>query len=99
MTGIEFRYDDDKKRNKKDILSVISQKIEKDNMNLNNPDLFYSEVFMKFLDKKKTHDDSKNGMNDEEKDFLQRMGNIGIGNNTIVKLNSEKILDRLKSKN
>ena len=99
MTGIEYKYDDDKKRSKKDILSVISQKIEKDNLNLNNPDLFYSEVFMKFLDKKKTHDDSKNGMNDEEKDFLQRMGNIGIGNNTIVKLNSEKILDRLKSKN
>ena len=73
-------FDIDKKRfsNKKDILTVISQKIEKDNMNLNNPDLFYSSVFMKFMDKKLTQCEDQNmEMNKEEMDFIQRIENMG----------------------
>ena len=72
--------DDEKKKigNKKDILTVISQKIEKDNMNLNNPDLFYSSVFMKFMDKKLTQCEDQNmEMNKEEMDFIQRIENMG----------------------
>ena len=74
-------FDDEKKRfgnNKKDILTVISQKIENDNMNLNNPELFYSSIFMKFMDKKLIEcDDPNMEMNKEEMDFIQRMENIG----------------------
>ena len=42
--------EDENKKNKNYMLSVISQNIEKDNLNLNNPELFYSEVFMKFME-------------------------------------------------
>ena len=41
------KEDDSSKNN---LLSIISQKIEINNMNLNNPELFYSQIFMKFMD-------------------------------------------------
>ena len=45
-------------------------------MNLNNPDLFYSSVFMKFMDKKLTQCEDQNmEMNKEEMDFIQRIEN------------------------
>ena len=53
----------------KNILSLISQKIEINNMNLNNPDLFYSQIFMKFMDKeipKKEENSNIMVVNDEK---------------------------------
>ena len=54
-----------KNENKKDILNIINQNIEKGNMNLNNPDLFFSEIFTKFMndDMPKTYD--KNNKEEE----------------------------------
>ncbi len=51
-----------KNENKKDILNIIIQNIEKGNMNLNNPDLFSSEIFTKFMndDMSKTYDKNNN---------------------------------------
>ena len=59
-----------KNENKKDILNIINQNIEKGNMNLNNPDLFFSEIFSKFMndDMPKTYD--KN--NKEEEDNIMK---------------------------
>ena len=77
-----LNIENDKKNdneNKDDILSVISQNIENDNMNLNNPDLFYSGIFMKFMDKKMTHkeeDNNNNEINNEEIEFIRKISSI-----------------------
>jgi len=79
ILGVE---EEKKKGNKKDILDVISHNIEKNVMNLNNPDQFYSEFFLKFMDKKKSKLLSENGnsfndMKKEEKDFIHKMEKKG----------------------
>ena len=64
----ELNSKEDNKSNK-DILSLISQKIEINNMNLNNPDLFYSQIFMKFMDEeipKKEENSNIMVVNDEK---------------------------------
>ena len=71
-----------KQQSKKDILDVIGHNIEKNVMNLNNPDQFYSEFFLKFMDKKKSKLLSENGnsfndMKKEEKDFIHKMEKKG----------------------
>ena len=66
-------------RNNDDILSVISQNIEKDNMNLNNPELFYSGIFMKFMDKKMITNNEKNNnneMNNTENEFIRKISSF-----------------------
>ena len=71
--------EDENKKNKNYMLSVISQNIEKDNLNLNNPELFYSEVFMKFMDRKMTKIKENNPnteINKEDKDFIRRVTSI-----------------------
>ena len=50
----------------KDILSLISQRMEINNMNLNNPDLFYSHVFMKFMDQETPKNEENSVINDEK---------------------------------
>ena len=75
--------DEEKKKNnnKKDMLDVISHNIEKNVMNLNNPDQFYSEFFLKFMDKKKSklteNDPLNKEMKKEEKDFIHKMEKRG----------------------
>ena len=56
LLNIDSNDEDEKSKNenKKDILNVITQKIEKNNMNLNNPDLFYSKAFKKIIHRNKT---------------------------------------------
>ena len=49
---------------KKDLLNVINQNIERNYMNLNDPDLFYSEFFQKILDKN-NEDNSNSNFNDD----------------------------------
>ena len=70
-----------KNNNKKDMLDVISHNIEKNVMNLNNPDQFYSEFFLKFMDKKKSklteNDPLNKEMKKEEKDFIHKMEKRG----------------------
>ena len=66
-------------RNNDDILSVISQNIEKDNMNLNNPELFYSGIFIKFMDKKRITNNEKNNnneMNNTENEFIRKISSF-----------------------
>ena len=79
ILGVE---EEKKRGNKKDILDVISHNIEKNVMNLNNPDQFYSEFFLKFMDKKKSKLLSENGnsindMKKEEKDFIHKIEKKG----------------------
>ena len=76
MSNLNDSEEKGKNGNKKDILRVITKKIENDNLNLNNPGQFYSQVFMKFMDRKLTkikEDDPNSEMNKEEKDFILRM--------------------------
>ncbi len=79
ILGVE---EEKKKGNKKDILDVISHNIKKNVMNLNNPDQFYSEFFLKFMDKKKSkllneNGSSINDMKKEEKDFIHKIEKKG----------------------
>ena len=67
---------DEKDENKDDILSLISQNIEQDNMNLNNPNLFYSGIFMKFMDDKVKENDPNEKITKEEVEFIRRMSSI-----------------------
>ena len=71
--------EENKTKNKNYMLSVISQNIEKNNLNLNNPELFYSEIFMKFMDRKMTKIKENNPnteINKEDKDFMRRVTSI-----------------------
>ena len=43
-----------KTESKKNLINVITEKIEKKNMNLNNPDLFYSKEFKKYMKNSKS---------------------------------------------
>ena len=54
------------------ILDVIGHNIEKNVMNLNNPEQFYSEFFLKFMNKKKGKD-SNPEINKEEQDFINKI--------------------------
>jgi hypothetical protein len=68
--------EENKTKNKNYMLSVISQNIEKDNLNLNNPELFYSGIFMKFMDKKMITNNEKNNnneINNTENEFIRKI--------------------------
>ena len=78
-TLVKVDEDENKTKKNKRMLSVISENIEKNKMNLNNPELFYSEVFMKFMDRKMTkikENDPNIEINKEEKDFIRRVTSI-----------------------
>ena len=54
------------------ILDVIGHNIEKNVMNLNNPEQFYSEFFLKFMNKKKGNNSSIE-IKKEEQDFINKI--------------------------
>ena len=63
-----------KQQSKKDILDVIGHNIEKNVMNLNNPEQFYSEFFLKFMNKKKGNNNHQSvESKKEEMDFINKI--------------------------
>ena len=62
-----------KQQSKKDILDVIGHNIEKNVMNLNNPEQFYSEFFLKFMNKKKGNNHQSIESKKEELDFINKI--------------------------
>ena len=67
-----ININNNKLSNKNNILDVIGHNIEKNVMNLNNPEQFYSEFFLKFMNKKKGKD-SNPEINKEEQDFINKI--------------------------
>ena len=59
-------------KNKKNLLRTISKNIERNQINLNNPDLFYSEYFHKILDKKKLQH-GEYPLNKEEEELMNKL--------------------------
>ena len=75
-------------KNKNLLLKTINKNIERNQINLNNPDLFYSEYFVKILGKKKEQN-GEVSLNKEEEEFmnkLERKNTISISKiNTLSK--------------
>ncbi len=59
-------------KSKKNLLRTISKNIERNQINLNNPDLFYSEYFHKILDKKKFQH-GEYPLNKEEEELMNKL--------------------------
>ena len=59
-------------KSKKNLLRTISKNIERNQINLNNPDLFYSEYFHKILDKRKV-EHGEVPLNKEEEEFMNKL--------------------------
>ena len=59
-------------KSKKNLLRTISKNIERNQINLNNPDLFYSEYFHKILDKKKVQH-GEYPLNKEEEELMNKL--------------------------
>ena len=57
---------------KYNLLSTINKNIERNQINLNNPDLFYSEYFHKILDKKKLQH-GEYPLNKEEEELMNKL--------------------------
>ena len=65
--------------NKKNLLNVIHQNIERNYMNLNDPDMFYNEFFQKIFDKRKDIINGKNEenhFNEDDEELLKKFDNI-----------------------
>ncbi len=68
-----------KKRNnkktfkKKNLLTTINKNIERNQINLNNPELFYSEYFHKILDKKKAEHGEAHPLNKEMDHLMNKL--------------------------
>ena len=67
-----ININNNKLSNKNNILDVIGHNIEKNVMNLNNPEQFYSEFFLKFMNKKKGNNSSIE-IKKEEQDFINKI--------------------------
>ena len=64
---------------KKNLLNVINQNIERNYMNLNDPDLFYNEFFQKIFDKKKEINQGNiedNPFNEDDLEILKKFEEI-----------------------
>ena len=59
-------------KTKKNLLRTISKNIERNQINLNNPDLFYSEYFRGILDKRKV-EHGEVPLNKEEEEFMNKL--------------------------
>ena len=59
-------------KSKKNLLRTISKNIERNQINLNNPDLFYSEYFRGILDKRKV-EHGEVPLNKEEEEFMNKL--------------------------
>ena len=60
---------------KKNLLNVINQNIERNYMNLNDPDLFYNEFFQKIFDKQKEVNQGNiedNPFNEDDLELLKK---------------------------
>ena len=70
---------------KKDLLNVINQNIERNYMNLNDPDLFYNEFFQKIFDK---YNENESGItntddfffNEDDEEILKKFHDVNIKN-------------------
>ena len=59
-------------KNKNLLLKTINKNIERNQINLNNPDLFYSEYFVKILGKKKEQN-GEVSLNKAEEEFMNKL--------------------------
>ena len=59
---------------KKTLLDALNKNIERNQINLNNPDLFYSEYFHSILDKKKEKK-GESPLNKEEEELMKNLKN------------------------
>ena len=57
---------------KKNLLQALNKNIERNQINLNNPDLFYSEYFHSILDKKKEKQ-GESTLNREEEELMKNL--------------------------
>ena len=65
--------------NKKNLLNVIHQNIERNYMNLNDPDMFYNEFFKKIFDKRKDVINGKieeNPFNEDDEELLKKFDDV-----------------------
>ena len=67
---IQLSLSPNKLSTKKTILQEISNNIQKNSMNLNNPEMFYSSLFARVLGEEKEKDDNKN-LNKKLNDILK----------------------------
>ena len=58
----------------KTLLQALNKNIERNQINLNNPDLFYSEYFHSILDKKKEKK-GESPLNKEEEELMKNLKN------------------------
>ncbi len=75
-----------KKKKQKNLLTTINKNIERNQINLNNPELFYSEYFQEILDKKKEKKGDNNSFNKEMEAFRNKLQS----KKTLSKINSSK---------
>ena len=87
-------------KTKKNLLRTISKNIERNQINLNNPDLFYSEYFHKILDKKKEQHGAV-PLNKAEEEFMTKLERKGTLSriNTITNKLSIKFTTSIKEQN
>ena len=66
----KIKKNDTKKNN---LLTTINKNIERNQINLNNPELFYSEYFHKILDKKKAEHGEDHPLNKEMNELINKL--------------------------
>ena len=82
----QSKFNTQKKKRQKNLLTTINKNIERNQINLNNPELFYSEYFQEILDKKKEEKGNNNSFNKEMEAFRNKLQR----KNTLSKFNSSK---------
>ena len=90
--NISFKKNLPKK--KKSLLRTLSKNIERNQINLNNPDLFYTNYFHSILDKKKEKK-GENNLKKEEEEFMNKLEK----KSTLHRLNSVNLFRHYDIKN
>ena len=81
-------------KKKKSLLRTLSKNIERNQINLNNPDLFYTNYFHSILDKKKEKN-GENNLKKEEEEFMNKLEK----KSTLHRLNSVNLFRHYDIKN
>ena len=79
---------------KQSLLDSINKNIERNQINLNNPDLFYTNYFHSILDKKKEKN-GENNLKKEEEEFMNKLEK----KSTLHRLNSVNLFRHYDIKN
>ena len=78
-------------KKKKNLLRTLSKNIERNQMNLNAPDLFYSTYFHSILEKNKKEGESS--LKKEEKEFMNKLER----KTTLQRINSINLFKNFES--